>query len=33
VAAVRPGRRGELQETCIAALGNGVMDIADFIGV
>ncbi len=33
VAAVRSGRRGELQESCIAALGDGVMDIADFIGV
>jgi hypothetical protein len=27
VAAVRSGRRGELQERCIAALGDGVMDI------
>ena len=33
VAAVRSGRRGELQESCIAALGDGVVDIADFIGV
>jgi len=33
VAAVRSGRRGELQESCIAALGDGVMDITDFIGV